>query len=114
MIAALLPHPLDPPSRGDAARHIDRQALVCELIDHRQTLQLLPVGAGIEHEVIRPHLAHGRCGQRPWAASRYAPPRPLSGYLQPMQTPEAAGPVGAPCLTTAAPKKTGSPPPRGR
>src|SRR5260221_2977827 len=109
MNADQLAQHLDHASRADAARHIDRQALVCELIDHRRTLQLLPVGAGIEHEVIRPHLAHGRCGQRPWAASRYAPPRPLSGYLQPMQTPDAVGALRAPCMTPAAPKNPEAP-----
>jgi hypothetical protein len=33
-------------SRADAACHIDRQTFVRKLIDHRQTLQLLAVGAG--------------------------------------------------------------------
>src|SRR5258706_1234298 len=93
MNADQLAQHLDHASRADAARHIDRQALVCELIDYRQSLQLLAIGTGIEHEVIGPHLAHGRCGQRPWAASRYASPWPFSRHLQPMQTPEAVGSV---------------------
>ena len=58
---------LDDSAGADAAGHIDRQALARELIDHRQTLQLLAVGAGIEHKVVGPDLAHGRCRQRPRA-----------------------------------------------
>ena len=53
---------LDDPAGADAAGDIDRQALPRELIDHRQALQLLAVGAGVEHEVVGPDLIRARCG----------------------------------------------------
>ena len=33
---------------------IDRKALPCIFVDDRQALQLLTVGAGVEHEVVGP------------------------------------------------------------
>src|SRR3954466_11796071 len=41
----------DHPRRADAAVHLDRQALLGELVGHRQALKLLAVGAAVEHEV---------------------------------------------------------------
>ena len=38
------------------AGNVDRQALAGELIDHRQTLDLLAARAGVEHEVVGPDV----------------------------------------------------------
>ena len=59
----------DDSARADAAADIDGQTLSGVLIDHRKTLDLLAIGARIEHEVVRPDLAHARCRQRTWARS---------------------------------------------
>jgi len=50
----------DHAGRSNSACNIDRQTFSGVLVDHRQTLQLLPVGTGIEHEVIRPDPVLGR------------------------------------------------------
>ena len=77
------------------AGHVDRQAFAGPLVDNRQTLERLPVGAGIEHEVVRPHVV--LCGrrQRPGPsrghAASGAPPRDL----QPRLAPEPIHPIGA-------------------
>lgn len=44
------------------ARRINHQTLPGVLIHHRQGLERLAIGAGIEHEVVAPHLtrASGR------------------------------------------------------
>jgi len=42
--------------RADAASDVDRQALVGELVDDGQTLDLLAVSASVEHEVVSPQL----------------------------------------------------------
>src|SRR5579864_9164163 len=89
------------PSGSDAAGHIDSQTLSSVFIDHRQTLELLPVGTGIEHKVISPHLSHARCRQRAWAGARHASPWPLSRYLQAMQPPEPMRPIGTHRMTTS-------------
>jgi len=105
---------LDDSPRADIACHIDRQALTRKLIHDRQTLELLPVGAGIEHEVIGPHLAHGRCRQRPWAADCHAAPRPFSGHLQPMQAPKAVRTVSAHRVTASLEEHLDAPVPVAR
>ena len=49
-------------TRGpDAPGDVDRQALACELIDNRQTLEALAVGAVIEHEVVGPDVVAPLC-----------------------------------------------------
>ena len=50
---------VDDASRADAAGYVDRQALVGEFIDYGKTLELLAVGAIVEHEVIRPDVVGG-------------------------------------------------------
>ena len=55
------------------ARHSSRK-----LIDHRQALQLLAVGTGIEHEVVGPDLARGRCRQR--AAGDWPPHAAVASF----------------------------------
>ena len=54
---------VEAPGAG-AATHVDRQAFVRELVDHRQALSW-PVGAGIDNEVVCPHLV-GRAGWQWW------------------------------------------------
>ena len=84
MVARLkrVPTPLKPCSRcgslatlvarTDGAGHVDRQALVGELVDDRQALDLLAVGAGVEHEVVGPDVIGGPWwqGSRPAGAMR--------------------------------------------
>ena len=79
----------------DAARHINRETLAGVLIDHREAFQRLPVGAGIEDEVIGPHLIRATCRQRPGAARCHAAPRALFRHLQPGKAPEPATAVSA-------------------
>lgn len=43
-------HPLG----ADASRHVDRQALAGELVDHGQAFQRLSLGAGVVDEVVCP------------------------------------------------------------
>ena len=40
----------------NASRHIDRKTFARKLIDHRQTFQLLTIGAGVENKVVGPHV----------------------------------------------------------
>ena len=66
---------VDHSARADAAGHVDRQALVGEFVDHRQTLELLAVGAGIEHEVVGPDVIGGPRRQRARPTGGNAPAR---------------------------------------
>jgi hypothetical protein len=91
---------VDDSSGANASGYVDRQALARELIHDRQALELLPIGTGIEHEVIGPHLAHGHCRQWPWAASRHTAPGPFPRHLQLMQAPKAMGPIRAHGMST--------------
>ena len=50
----------------DAAGDVDRQAFAGELVDDRQALELLAVGAGIEDEIIGPDAVRCERGQRSW------------------------------------------------
>jgi hypothetical protein len=52
---------VDNSARADALGYVDRQALVCEFVDHRQTLELLAVGAVLEHEIVRQDMVGGSC-----------------------------------------------------
>src|SRR5437763_8819871 len=70
------------------------------LIDHRQALQLLAIGTGVEQEVVCPDLVRFRRRQRPWTSGCYAPPWPLSRYLQAVQPPQAMGPIGTHHVST--------------
>jgi len=57
----------DHTGRADRAGDVDRECLAGELIDHGQALDLLAVGAGVEHEVVGPDVV-GPCrrqGPRP-------------------------------------------------
>ena len=87
-------------SRGaNGASHIDGQALPGVLVDDRQTLELLAVGAGVEHKVIGPHLVtHAGC-QWPGARSGHALPRPLTGHLEAGLAPEPVAALDAHRMT---------------
>ena len=70
---------------SDPTRDVDRQAFAGPLVDDRQALERLPVGAGIEHEVVRPHVV--LCGRR-------QRPGPSGGH--PCAGDAAAGPAAPP------------------
>ena len=55
---------------SNAACHIDRHTFTGVLVDHYQTLPLLPVGKGIEYGVIRPDSVLGRGHGREQAIRR--------------------------------------------
>ena len=80
---------------ADAAVDVDRQALLGELVGHRQALELLPVGAMVEHEVVGPHLVRPGRRLRPRPARRRALARPLARHLQPGGPPQPIGPPGS-------------------
>ena len=74
----------------DAAGHVDGQALVGELVDYGEALELLAIGAGVEHEVVGPD-AVGRAGRK-WsrAAGRHASPGTFPRQAEPRLPPEPA------------------------
>jgi hypothetical protein len=60
-------------------------------VDHRQALELLPVGAAVEDEVVGPHLV-GRLRRRwPRPAARDTLPRPLARHLELRLAPQPVG-----------------------
>src|SRR6476620_9829843 len=73
---------LDHALRTDAAGDVDGQALARELVDDCQTFQALPVGTGIEYEVIGPQEigSGGRNGPR--SGGCYTPSATASRQLQ--------------------------------
>jgi len=90
----------DHSGRSNAACHIDRQTFTGVLIDHRQTLQLLPVGTGVKHEVVRPDPVLG-CGRyRPRPRTGETAARSLLRHLKPYRRPYPVGAVGAHRQTT--------------
>src|SRR6476661_2973133 len=64
---------LDHALRTDAAGDVDGQALARELVDDRQTFEALPVGTGIEYEVVGPQEDGTRSRKGPWSGARHAP-----------------------------------------
>jgi len=78
---------LDDAARPDPAGDVDREAFARPLVDDRQALQRLSVGARVEDEVVRPHVID--------AGRRHAPTRSAPRHLQPGLTPQAVRPVGA-------------------
>src|SRR3954452_13254412 len=83
------------PRGADAAVHLDRQALLGELLGHRQALELLAVGAAVEHEVVGPHLVRSPRCLRARAGRSHALSRPLARHLQSPRLPQPAGPADA-------------------
>lgn len=47
---------IDNPCGTNASRHVDRQTFTRVLVDNRQALQHLTVGAAIEDEVVSPNV----------------------------------------------------------
>ena len=90
----------DHSGRSNAACHIDRQTFTGVLIDHRQTLQLLPVGTGVKHEVVRPDPVLGRGRYRPRPRTGETAARSLLRHLKPCRRPYPVGAVGAHRQTT--------------
>ena len=43
---------VDHPAGSNASGDVDRQCLACPLVDDRQAFDLLPVGRGVEYEVV--------------------------------------------------------------
>jgi hypothetical protein len=73
---------LDHAWRADAAVDLDRQSFLGELVRHRQALELLTVGAVIEHKVIRPYLVRAAWRLRSWSSGRHPLSRSLARHLQ--------------------------------
>jgi hypothetical protein len=82
-------------ARADAPLDLDRQSLARPFVRHGQALQLLAVGAAVEHEVVRPDLVRS-CGRlRLGPAARDPPARPLARNLQARCAPEPVRPPRA-------------------
>jgi hypothetical protein len=74
---------------------IDRKALACIFVDDRQALQLLTVGAGVEHKVVGPDSigTGGRQWPRPSVCN--TPPRSLFRRLEASVPSNPVIPIGA-------------------
>jgi hypothetical protein len=74
---------------------IDRKALACIFVDDRQALQLLTVGAGVEHKAVGSDLigTGGRQWPRPSVCN--TPPRPLFRQLEASAPSNPVNPIGA-------------------
>ena len=74
---------------------IDRKALACIFVDDRQALQLLTVGAGVEHKVVRPDSID--TGGRQWARPSVCntPPRSLFRHPEASVPSNPVNPIGA-------------------
>ncbi len=66
-----------------------------ELVDHGQALELLPVGARIEDEVVGPNVICCSRRQRPGSAGRQAPPRTLTRQPEAGLPPDTTCPIYA-------------------
>ena len=75
--------------------HVDRQPFLGELVGHRQALELLAVGAAVEHEVVGPHLVRSRRCLWPRTSRSDALARPFTRHLQSRRLPKP------PCSTWA-------------
>src|SRR5690606_21037786 len=92
---------LDDATGADASSHVDRQAFTRVLIDDRQALELLAVGAGVEHEVISPDLIGTERRNRPRPARSNAPPRPLLRHLKAVLPPDPVRAIRAHRMSSA-------------
>jgi len=81
---------LDHAGRSNAAGDVDRQRFARVFVDHCQTFQLLPVGAGVEDEVVGPDPVGARRRRRK-RSRRRAAARPLARHLQLGAAPQAMG-----------------------
>jgi hypothetical protein len=93
---------LDHPARPDAARHVDGEHLARPLVHDREALEPLPVGAGVEDEVVRPDLVASRRHERPGPSGGHAAPRPPSRHLQLALAPEPVSAIVAHAVAVAA------------
>ena len=53
----------DHAGRTDRAPDIDRQTFASEFVDDGQAFETLPIGAGVEHEVVGPNVVGAEGGQ---------------------------------------------------
>jgi hypothetical protein len=81
--------------RADTAIDIDRQSLLRELVGDRQALELLTIGAAVEHEIVGPYSVRPALRLRPRPSSSHALPRALARQLQ------AGGPPQPVCSARA-------------
>ena len=70
MDAEELRQDLNDAARTDAAGHVDRQALTRPFVDHGEAFQGLPIGTGVEQEVVGSHVIRRGGRQRPMATRR--------------------------------------------
>lgn len=85
----------DDAPRADRAGDVDRQTLMREFVDDRQAFDLLPVGTGIEDEIVGPDVMGGAWRQRAGSRGGDAPARSFPRQLQPSLAPQAFGARGA-------------------
>src|SRR4029453_7430001 len=82
-------------ARANATGDVDGQALARPLVDNRQALQRLSIGARVKDEVVGPYVI-GRPGRQwPWATDRHASAGAATRHLQPRLAPQAMRPVRA-------------------
>lgn len=74
---------------------IDRKALACIFVDDRQALQLLAVGAGVEHKVVDPDSIGTGSRQWPRPSVCNTPPRSLFRHLEAGVPSIPVNPIGA-------------------
>ena len=94
---------LDHAAGADAAVDLDRKPSFVHLVGDGQALQLLAVGAPVEHEVVRPHLVGATRRVRPW-------PRPGACAF----AAACAAPAASPFATDGAHVRSSSDDRRGR
>src|SRR5580698_7598303 len=104
MLANQFRQDLDEPSGADTASDIDRQALACMLVDHREALQLLTIGAGVKHKVVSPHLVRRERWKWSRPGARHTSPRPFSRHLQPGEAPQSVRSIRTHLLTPSGEK----------
>jgi len=74
---------------------IDRKALACIFVDDRQALQLLTVGAGVEHKVVGSDSIGTRGRQWPRPSVCNTPPRSPFRHMEASVPSNPANPIGA-------------------
>ena len=77
--------------RADRPSNVDSQALMGEFVDDRQAFNLLPVGTGIEDEIVGPDMIGGAWRQRAGSRGGDASARSFPRQLQPSLAPQAFG-----------------------
>ena len=90
---------LDNARRADAPGNVDGQTFAGELVDNRETFELLAVDARVEHEVAGPDVVGCQRLQRPGMADRKVSSRPLPRQPKSSLPPEPSRPVKARGIT---------------